>query len=307
MTAPRLLVVGLSCLDHVWRVERFPPTASRTHASDYRMQGGGPAATAAVAAARLGAETALWALHGDDVNGRHARGELEAHGVDVAGVRTLPGATTFVSAVLVDPAGERHIFPYRGENLDDDASGWPLERVGTVDALLTDGRHPRIAAAALAAARRSGVPTVGDWSNGRNWELTLEVDHLIVSEECASEVSGGREPEAALELLRQREDQVVGITLGEQGYLFDDGHDMRHVPALPVEVVDTNGAGDAFHGAYAYGVARGFSAARCGLFASVAAALSCTGVGRSALPDAETVEHLLETRTLAEMREARWT
>lgn len=306
MSEPRLLMAGLSCLDHVWQVERFPPTGSRTHATGYRMQGGGPAATAAVAAARLGAQTALWALHGDDANGRHALAELEAHGVDTTQVRTLPGATTFVSAVLVDPGGERFIFPYRGEHLHDDGEGWPLQRLEATDVLLTDGRHPLMARVALEAARSRGVPTVGDWSNARHWALTPLVDHLIVSEECAAEVSGRDDPEAALPLLRSSDQQVVGITLGEQGYLFDDGQGARHVPALPVEVVDTNGAGDAFHGAYAYALARGGSPARCGLFASVAAALSCTGVGRSALPRAATVEHLLETRTLAEMRELRW-
>lgn len=304
---PRLVMVGLSCLDHIWQVAHFPPQGSRTHASAYRMQGGGPAATAAVTAARLGAKVELWALHGDDANGRAAQEELERFGVDCSQLRTLAGAKTFVSAVLVDPAGERYIFPYRGEGLVDTAEGLALERLAQADCLLTDARHPVMSEAALRQARRLGIPTVGDWSDARHWELTQYIDYLLVSEECAAEVLGRNDPEAALEKLRQFDGQVVGITLGEQGFLYDAGEGLRHVPALPVEVVDTTGAGDVFHGAYAYAVAMGYTLARCALFASVTAALSCQALGRSGIPDAALVNRLLEKRTLKEMQELRWT
>ena len=250
------------------------------------MQGGGAAATAAVTAAKLGANAELWALHGDDMNGRVALDELMHVGVNCAYLRTIPNAKTFVSAVLVDPAGERHIFPYRGENLMDSAEGWDYERIAGMNCVLTDGRHPLMNEAVLQEARRRGVPTVGDWSNMRNWELTRSVDYLIVSEECAAEVLGDDDPEAALVKLKRFDEQLVGITLGEQGFLFEQHGKLRHVPALHVDAVDTTGAGDVFHGAYAYGVAMGYDVDYCALFASVTAALSCTGVGRSAIPNA---------------------
>ena len=96
---PRLLMAGLSCVDHLWRVERFPPTASRTRTSDYTVQGGGPAATAAVAAARLGARTELWAVHGDDANGHAAREELRRYGVGLLCVVGGAGATSMVGSM----------------------------------------------------------------------------------------------------------------------------------------------------------------------------------------------------------------
>ena len=307
VTKPNLLFAGLSCLDHIWQVERFPPTASRTHSSAYHLQGGGAAATAAVTAAKLGANAELWALHGDDMNGRVALGELERANVNCSHLRTLPNAKTFVSAVLVDPAGERHIFPYRGENLQDSAEGWYYGRLANVDCVLTDGRHPLMNEAVLREARRLGVPTVGDWSNTRNWALTRFVDYLIVSEECAAEVLGDDDPEAALAKLRGFDEQLVGITLGEQGFLFEQHGKLRHVPALHVDAVDTTGAGDVFHGAYAYGVAMGYDVDYCALFASVTAALSCTGVGRSTIPDAVEVATLLEEKTAKEIDEMQWT
>lgn len=304
---PKLLFAGLSCLDHIWQVERFPPTSSRTHADDYYVQGGGAVATAAVTAAKLGANAELWALHGDDANGRTAQAELERAGVDCSQLRVLPGAKTFVSAVLVDPTGERHIFPYRGENLADAAEGWDYERIAGVSCVLTGGRHPKMNRAVLEEARRLGVPTVGDWSNTRNWDLTRLVDYLIVSEECAAEILGHDDPEAALAALKQFDEQLVGVTLGEQGFLFEYRGKLRHVPALHVDVVDTTGAGDVFHGAYAYGVAMGYDIDYCALFASVTAALSCKGIGRSAIPSAEEVSQLLEEKTAKEMDEMQWT
>jgi sulfofructose kinase len=300
-------LAGLSCIDHLWRIERFPPTSSRTRTSAYSVQGGGPAATAAVAAARLGARTELWALHGDDSNGRFAREELRSYGVGVEGVLLLEEAVTFVSAVLTDPDGERYIFPYRGLGLEDDPRFWDLDRVADFDALLIDARFPTANRALLERAADAGVPSVGDFGNTDHFELAERVDYVLVSEECAVQVLGRNDPEAALDALRWRPEQVVGITLGPEGFLFHNGDEMRHISALPVEVVDSTGAGDVFHGAFAYGVAVGWKPSQCGLFASVVAALSCTAIGRSGIPSADDVRRLLELRSVKEMSEMEWT
>lgn len=307
MSEPRVLCAGLSCLDHVWQVERFPPTGSRTRATGFSTRGGGPAATAAVTVARLGGEAGLWALHGDDAAGATARAELEGYGVDTEHVLRIAGATTFVSAVLIAPWGERWIFPYRGEGLERDPSAFPVQRIRSYDALLVDFRHREICRAALDAAREAGIPSIGDVSNAQHWDLTGSLDYLLVSEECAAEVLGRRDPEAALDAMRRHNAQVVGVTLGEEGFLYSDVHGLRHIPSLPVAVVDTTGAGDVFHGAFAFAVASGWDTERCGLFASVAAAVSCTGIGRERIPTAARVERLLETKTLHEMNELRWT
>jgi sulfofructose kinase len=295
-------MVGVSCLDHLWQIEEFPPKESRTHASDYRMQGGGPAATAAAAAARLGAQVELWAIHGADENGKIARAELESFGVDCSRLRELPGAHTIVSGILVAPGGERYIFPYMGAGLLDSAEGLKLARVAQVDCVLFDARHPIMAQAVLEEARRLEKPIVADFSNTQHWHLSQYADYLIVSEECATQLLGRNDPEAALEKLKQVEDQLVGITLGEEGFLYEQQGRLRHIPALAVKAVDTTGAGDVFHGAYAYGVASGWDVDRCGLFASVTAALKCTALGgRSAIPYLKDVEELLLEQSAREM------
>ncbi len=286
MSRPRVLMVGLSCLDYVWGVERFPPTSSRTDARAYRVQGGGPAATAAVAAARLGAEVELVALHGEDAAGAAATEELERWGVGVAGVRTVAGARSFVSAVLVDPSGERWIFPYRGEGLVDDDRWLRGVAVEAFDAVLIDLRHPRLCAAAADKARAAGVPVVADYGNLRHWELAGLADHLLVAQECARALLGRDDPEAALAHLRQRPGQVVGVTLGADGVMVDPGDGARHLPALRVPAVDTTGAGDVFHGAYTVAVARGWSVVPSVWYASATAALACGSFGsRDGIPD----------------------
>lgn len=292
--APRVLCVGLSTLDQLWQVERFPPTGSRTPAASQRTSGGGPAATAAVAAARLGANVSLWSNLGDDLAGDVAARELEAFEVDVSAVRRLVGGRTAVSAVLVNPAGERYIFPYFGDALRDAAlEEFPAGTLVGADSVLVDLRLPGLTREVLAAATDAGVPSVGDVSNTRNLELTAGLDHLIASQECAAEVLGRDDPPAALDALRRRADQVVGITLGERGVILDDGGGPLTLPAFPVTAVDTNGAGDVFHGAYAFGVACGWPPLACATVASATAALACTGVGREAIPSADAVRQLL--------------
>src|SRR5690606_326470 len=103
------------------------------------------------------------------------------------------------------------------------------------------------------------------------------------------------EPAAALQRLRRRPDQVVGITLGEHGVLLDDGSGAVHVAAFAVDAVDTTGAGDVFHGAYAFGVACGWKATHSASLAAAAAALACTGVGWVAIPDRARVDSLLSS------------
>ena len=304
----RLLMVGLSCTDHLWQVESFPPTNSRTHTTAYRTQGGGTAATAAVAAAQLGAQVELWSVHGDDETGQRAIAELEAYGVDTSKGRIPKHSQGVVSGILVTPDGERYIFPYFGEGLDDSGEGLELNRVASFDCVLTDGRYPVMNEAVLWEAKRSGVPVVGDFGHKRNWHLTQYVDYLIVSEECAREVLGESATGASLPELRQFEGQLVGVTLGEDGFLFEHNGELRHISSLAVDVVDTTGAGDVFHGAYAYAIAMGWDVERCGMFASVTAALSCTALGgRSGIPSADEVEKLLITKTAREMDEMQWT
>jgi sulfofructose kinase len=311
---PAVACVGLSCRDHVWRVERFPPVASRTPAPGYRAEGGGPAATAAVAVARLGGRARLWAIHGDDDAGRANAAELARFGVDLGGCTAPHGSHSFISAVLVGPDGERFIFPYRGHALADDPAAHEWAGLAGVGAVLIDGRHPRLAAHALAWAVDHGVPGVGDWSDLRHPELRARVDHLIASEEAGLLALAAREgaedtgataqraaadpirlAAAACAALRDHPEQLVAVTLGPEGCVWDDGRDVWHQAAPAVTVIDSTGAGDAFHGAYALALAAGRGVAAAIRLATAVGGLRCVGEGRAALPTLERADALAAT------------
>ena len=106
-----------------------------------------------------------------------------------------------------------------------------------------------------------------------------------MARECAQELIGRDDPEAALPRLRRRPGQVVGITLGAEGVLLLEGERATHVPAPRVEAVDTTGAGDVFHGAYAAAIARREGAEEAARYAATAAAMACRSFGaRAGLP-----------------------
>lgn len=244
----------------------------------------------------MGGRARLWALHGDDPAGRFALAELKRLGVETDGVRVTEGAASWVSGVLVAPDGERYIFPYRGSGLEDGPPAVEPAEPPFPGAVLVDLRHPRLCRFAVEWAGARGVLTVGDLGNAHYWEESESLDVIIASEECAREVLGRSDPEAALTAMRWRPGQHVGVTLGPAGYLYDAGSGVRHLPAQRVEAVDTTGAGDVFHGAYAFGLASGWNADRCSELALVCAALSCTAVGRSAIPSLAEVERVLAER-----------
>jgi sulfofructose kinase len=136
-------MAGFSCLDHIWQLPHFPPTQSRTFAKQYQSIGGGIAASAAAAAARLGAEVELLTIHGQDATADTLEQELKQFGVKHIQSR-FENIATPVSGILVNADGERYIFPYRDEELFNIRTGWDLGRVHACQAVMIDARYPHL-------------------------------------------------------------------------------------------------------------------------------------------------------------------
>ncbi len=287
-------------MDATWNVERLPSAAGKQRADDFRQCGGGMAATASVAAARLGARAAFWGRAGDDDAGRATRDELAGYGVDVAHFRLFPGARTPVSCVIVDRAGERLVVNFRGAHLPHDPAWLPLDRVTDAQAVLVDPRWPEGAAALLAAARTHGVPSVfdGDVAEREVFDALLPLTDFAVFSEpglagYASAHAG--DPQAALRYARERGCRVAAVTLGERGLAWDDGSGLQRLPAFAVDAADTNGAGDAFHGALAFALGARRPVREALRFSSAVAALKCTRRGpRAGMPDLAGTMNFLE-------------
>lgn len=308
----RIVAVGHASLDRIYKIPAFPPSPTKVRASAHVEAGGGMAANAAAAAARLGGfAVELWSRTGDDDAGRSIRRYLAEDGIDATYVRMMPEGRSSTSAIIVDAQGERLIVGFRDPEQSSDTGWLPLERIRGAGIVLGDLRWPEAVAVAFTAAREAGVPTLldADLGGGEALPGLLPLTDYAIFAAPALDLFEP-EPNASL---RDKLAHVkatfgcrhVGVTRGGDGYCWIDAAGaLAWQPAFAVDVIDTTGAGDAFHGAFAWGLVRGHGEADCARIASAAAALKCRKLGgRAALPTEAEVEAFLATaKTLPAMR-----
>lgn len=275
---PLVVCLGNLVADHTFWVQEIAEPPFKGIARAYRLGPGGMAAAAAVAVVRLGGRARFWGRVGDDMNGWPLAEALAQDGVDMSQLRRVPGGRTPVSAVLVDPRGERSIFNYRGEGLGLDPDWLPVDSLGHAHALLCDPRWPEGAARALAAARERGIPTILDGEKSETRilrQLVPMVDHAIFSTPGLLNFAPGVSQAEGLRRALAEGVRVAAVTRGEHGTLWAmrDDPEPRETPAFQVEATNTTGAGDVFHGAYALAIAEGQGVAQAMRFASAAGAL----------------------------------
>ncbi len=288
-----VLCVGHASFDLTFVVDRHPGADEKTTASAFAACGGGPAATAAVAAARFGCRAAFAGYLGNDDYGRRHFQELDEAGVDTRWV-AWGKAPTPVSASFVKPDGRRALVNYRVAT--------PPMSADAVDAfdcrpgaVLFDGLQPALCTAMVGMFRARGVYTLLDAGSLHPGTEALadRVDYLVASEKFARQYTGKRDPKRALTRLADVAPVAV-VTLGDRGLVWKSGDQAGALQAFAVKAVDTNGAGDVFHGVLAACIARGKEwewSLRC---ASAAAALSTTGLGaRATIPSRKDVLGLL--------------
>jgi sulfofructose kinase len=285
--ATRVICLGHTAFDQIFQMEAlFTGGSQKLRSTHYHTVGGGMAATASVAVAKLGGRATFWGRAGADPAGEAMRSELAEAGVDVAGLKLFEGGHSSISAILVDPAGERQIANFRGL-LPEEADWLPLAEVAGVSAVLADPRWPAGAVALFRAARAAGVPTVldGDVADAEIFEALLPLtDHAVLSEPGFARFIGGAIPDGLAKIARYG-CRVVAVTCGAEGVTWLENGVLEHRPAYTVDVVDTTGAGDVFHGAYALAIGAGLAPTQAFPFAAAAAALKCTRPGgRSGIP-----------------------
>ena len=291
MTAPSLdvLCTGLVCVDLVLEIPHHPAPDEKLRAASRLVAPGGPAAVAAAQVARLGGRAGFAGLLGDDPFGRLLRASFVAEGIDAATLQVAPGFETPLAAILVKPDAARSVVSHRPALPAEAAPAPPAFPRARV--LLADGHRPEWNAALVAHARALGAPLVLDAGSPGDSvrELAAAADHVVASEAYARALLGGRDPadrDADLASLA-RPGATVVVTLGARGVAWQTpfAHEVR--PAPRIQAVDTTGAGDAFHGAYALGLALGLPLSEMLRQASAAGALACTRPGAwPALPSA---------------------
>jgi ribokinase len=297
---PRVLCHGLVASDFLLRTSFPVPLDLKVRVERVVRQGGGPAANAAVGLARLGASVTWAGAVGSDALGREQLDELAAERVDVHGANVVAGAASFVSFILVDRAtGARTIFsaPAGRPLAPAEGARIPAPRPHLV---LVDGWGGRAQRRVAELARAAGIPVLLDAGSLRDevLELVPLAEVVIASMPFADALSGDGRHDAALAALRAMGPRLVAVTRGKRGCVAaaEGSSEPFEVAALPVEAVDTTGAGDAFHAGAAWGLLRGRTWESALRFAAAVAACKCRRVGaRDGLPRERDVERFLDT------------
>lgn len=293
----RVACIGGAVLDLVYRVEALPGRDGKFPALSHHEGHGGMAANAAVTVRRLGGQATWWGRLGNDETGRRVLGGLEAEGVAAQGARIIAGAASSHSVVLEDGSGNRAIVLFCSPALDNDPSWLPLGEIAGFDAVLADNRWVEGAEAALGAAREAGRPAVLDADAGTGAATLRAIEaasHAVFSEGGLAECFGSQDVDHGLAQAAAL-CPFVAVTLGAQGVRWR-ALNMRRgtLPAFGVRAVETAGAGDVFHGAFALALAEGQSDEDSLRFASAAATLKCANTGgRRSFPGRDAVERML--------------
>jgi len=301
---PHILCAGIAVLDEVFRVGEFPLPDNKVEASDFITIGGGCAANAAVAIVRLGGKVTFAAplggpagqnAVGDAIGDRLVRG-LTEEGVDCGGCVRVPGARTPVSAIFINARGDRTIATYRDHRLNAAVPKDPDSLVAGVDAVLVDNRFAGFVTPICRAARRAGLPVVidADRPTVETEALFAIGTHVIFSGECLRLTTGTDDLAAGLARMAQFTDAFIAVSNGPLPVLWREDRAIREMAVFPITAVDTLGAGDVFHGAFALALAEGCEIAAAMRFAAASAGLKCTRFGGSTgAPRRPEVEALL--------------
>lgn len=286
MKKPYIVGFGIACLDYIFVAPKaqaggFAPIL------ECKVEGGGLTGTALVAASRLGARTVMLGRIGDDKIGAKIVRGLEAEGVDTSSLIRVAGAKSYFSIVHVDAdTAERTIYGRQEEGIDCPVELINLDVLSGVDVLVMDPHWPEGARVVAQKARELEIPIVMDSSlKPQVVDIVAMSDYPIVSRNAAFKFAGTNDCPAAAQRLRDLGPRAAIITCGSEGTYYASENEEGYVPAFKVKAVDTTGAGDVFHGAFAFGLAQGWSLRDIVTFASAVAAIKCTKVGgRAGIP-----------------------
>lgn len=292
--------IGQCSWDYLAVIDSYPDADTKKEITVWEEQGGGPVATALIALSRLGVRCRFYGITGSDPEGEKIRESLISEGIDISGLKKRDNASSQKAFIAIEGgSGKRTIFWKRpsGEELrPKELGGDFLKGAGF---LLLDGLMKEVSLFAAEKAYSMGIPSMLDAGKMRDGMIDIArlCNYVVASEEFARGIGWDGNPEVLGRDINNLGFKVTTVTLGSMGSISFINEDIIHVPAFPVDVVDTTGAGDVFHGGYIYGLLRGWDIRDTVRFASAMAALKCRAVGgRTAIPSLTEVMEFLEEK-----------
>ena len=289
-----VLCVGASAYDLTFTVDAHPTADAKVFASALVSCGGGPAANAAVAVARLGGTAVFAGYLGNDTFGNLHLQELKDEGVLTDWIERGSDPSP-VSTIIAKPDGHRSLIAFQGATQKLAAGSIDFSSLSP-KVILLDGHEPHISIPLATWAKEHGIPTILDAGSLHlgTEKLAAIVDYLVCSEKFARQYTGEQNELLAMRKLNKISSNVV-VTLGNRGLIWKKGTVEGSLPAFEVDAIDTTGAGDTFHGTFAWCISKNMNWLTCLTFSSAAAALCCTKSGaRHGIPPRAEIEQFLE-------------
>lgn len=288
--------IGVCTVDHLVTVPRMPHQNENMTAVNYERQPGGLASIALIAAARLGARAKIIARIGDDDAGAYIHRVLREESIDVAQLLVEPGSESHTSVILVHEAsGDRSIITRPPTGMPISPQEFRPEDITAARVLFVDTLNEATLQAAR-WAKEAGMKVLLDpgMPYAQIKPLLAYVDVPIVPEYWARALLPDRSPMYVAERLHDEGAEIAVVTLGERGAVVAWDGRAQAIPAFQVDVVDTTGAGDAYHGAFLYALLQDWDVPRMARFASAVGSMNCRAMGgRNALPTLAEVEEFM--------------
>jgi ribokinase len=295
--------IGQCAFDNLFIIDGFPLPDTKKEITELTTAGGGPVATALVSLSKLGVDCSFHGIIGDDEAGTRIADSIRSEKINVSGLLARPGSSSQVAYIAVEKeSGKRTIFWKRPSAPPLQPHELPDDFLDDADFLLLDGLMKDVSLHAAQKAHEKKIPVMLDAGRVREGiiELAHLCDYVVCSEEFASELAGSNKScdiEKAVMKLNPSNAKALTVTLGNRGSITISGNNIFQTPAFKVNVVDTTGAGDVFHGGYIYGLLQKWDIKDVVRFASAFAALKCRKLGgRAGIPDLQEVNELLGKR-----------
>ncbi len=295
----KIVGIGACVVDTLISAPFYPNEDTKLRAEEVRIAGGGPVATGLVAANKLGIDTAYIGKLSDDTGGKFLISDFEKYGVCTDFIEIARGYRSFASYICLSAESTSRTCIFDKGNVPPlKLSDEQIEAIKSAEILMVDGNELSATISAAKIAKQSGTKVLYDCGGlYEGIEPLLELtDIMIPSEEFALKITGcNSAKEAAKVLYNKYSPEIVVITRGKNGGLLYNGERIIDYPIYPADVVDSNGSGDVFHGAFAAALIYGFDYEKCCHFASAVSAIKCMGIGaRESVPDYDTVMKYLK-------------
>lgn len=277
-------VVGLgACVyDTLITCNKYPAEDTKQKAESVFISGGGPVANALVVMSKLNVKTEIIGGFGSDNAGKYILDDFKKYGVVTDNVTVIEGASSFTSYIVLSSNTATRTCVFDRGNVPDNSANLQLSSIDDASILHLDGNYLECAIVVAKYAKAKGVKVsldAGGLYQGIE-RLLPYVDILIPSSEFALGITGAKTIQNAMRILHEKySPEILVVTDGVNGgyYLQDDN--IFHYESIKVKAVDTNGAGDTFHGAFLVAYCRGYDLKDCCDFASKIASIKCTQKG----------------------------